>query len=304
MSETLGHNNPPLTPPDELEALLELEHVELFDAAMALDAAGLKLPTEPASDEDVDKLSDHVVALRTLNGKIESQRTTTGRPYLEGQRVINRVFGAYGETCDAGIKEMTRRVDVFRRAKEARERRDREIAETEQRRIAKEAADAAEAATAAAKKAQEEADAAEAALKQARTPEELAQAETALRTSEQAASGHRQEADQLAQEAAQAESAADANAAAAAKPATGRVSAGGAAAVGSHRWIARIADAEKLFYSLGPLAQWFSNDTIMQALGAAVRDGVRDGPEGPAFPGVVIGQEAVTTIRNTTRRRS
>lgn len=304
MSATIGDNRAPLTPPDELENRIELEHVELFDQAMALDAAGLKLPTEPATDEEADQLADHAVALRTLGGRIEKLRTEAGRPYLEGQRVINRVFGAYGETCDAGIKEMTRRVDVFRRAKEARERRDREIAEAAQRAIAAEQRAQAEAAADAAREAQEKAEAAAEALKRANTAEALAEAEAALRASEAQASEQRLEADRHAQEAAQAESAADANAHAASAPASGRLSAGGASTVGTKRWMHRIDDASKLLASLGPLANWLSNDAVSQALGAAVRDGVRDPPDGNAFPGVVIFQSNDTVIRGSRRPRS
>jgi hypothetical protein len=303
MSETLiGDNSGDvILHPVKLAERLELEHVELFDRAMALDAAGLKLPLEPQTDEESGALSDHVVALRSLAADAERARVEVGRPYLEGQRVTNATFAQIKEPCETGMKEFTRRVDAYRKAKEARERRQREIAEQAERARAAEAQRLADEAAAAARKSQEEADAAAAALKTAKTPEELAAAEQSLRDAEADASAQRRAAERHTEEVGQAEHAADANARAAAAPALGTLSTGGASSGGSRRWVGRITDREKVLASLGPLGKWISNDAITQAIAAAVRDGVRDTKEAPAFAGVSINHEEHTVIRSARK---
>lgn len=296
----LGDNKPPLEPAESLEKRLDLEQAALIGEAAALDVEFFKLPPDPATDEECAAVSGHVAKIKALNKKLEDARTTTGRPYLEANRVINGWFKEMTDPLALTADGLTKKVAAYARAKgerEAAERRQREAAE----RAAAEAARAEEqrqraAADAAARSAEEAA----ARIRQAATPEARGEAETQMRQAEAQAGELREAAEASGKTAAQAERKADGHERAAGGDLTrlSRVAGATATASVSKVWAYTITDARKLLATLGPLAPYLSEMTISDAVARAVREQSQGGARPTiVLPGVDIFQTDRANIR-------
>lgn len=304
--ERVGGNVPPLDPPETLAARLEREYAPVFSEVAQLKAASYGLPEKPATDEECGQLSDHVVKLARVARQLEDIRTTEGKPYLEGTRIINATFNDVRETIVAkgtGLAaKLTERVRIYTAAKAERERAERLAREAEERKKVEAARaeeerqrKAAEAATAAA-------DAAAAAIRNAATAAERNKAEAEMREQEGLASQARAGAEIASDAAAGAERRAETNARAAAAPVSkfSKVAAGGSTASVTLRWTYRIDDMGKLRASLGPLESYLTEDIICAAVARAVREQSLGGATPTIkLPGVAIFQHEHTNISAT-----
>lgn len=301
---SMGDNFPPLDPPERITARLEREHAALLSEAANLEAESYGLPETPATDEEAAQVSDHIVKVKRVAAKLEDARTEAGRPYLEGQRNINTLFNDYrGPLVDKKtglVDRLSERVGIYNRAKEERERGER----LERERLAREEAEAQrreeqrlrDVAEAAERAEQEAAARLRAAADQ--KARDAAQAE--MQRQSAAAAAARKGADGAEKAAEKSERRADVDARVAAAPtgALGRVSAAGSTSSVTKFWTHTITDAGALMKSLGPLAEYLSNDTISQALARAVRERAAAGSiENYVVPGVRFWQDSRTNVR-------
>jgi hypothetical protein len=170
----IGGNRAPLDQPDELKPRLERDHAELIAAIAQAELERFALPEEPATDEECAQLTEFVVKLKGLAKRLEDQRTAEGRPYLDGQRVVNAFFGAFSadldKQTDARTGELTKRIGAYARAKAAREQAERIEKERLQREEARRLEQEAEDKRKAAEESQRQADEAAAKIRAAETP--------------------------------------------------------------------------------------------------------------------------------------
>jgi hypothetical protein len=300
---TMGANVPPLDRADQLHPRLEREYADLLAEVAQVEADSFALPEAPESDEDTTKLSDHVIKAKGVLKRLEEARTDVGRPYLEGQRVINAWFGEAGELLadkDTGVvARLTTRVGIYNKAKAVRleaerlaaareaERRAQEARAEEQRkqdesdRLAREAGEAAER------------------IRKAKSQEEMEAAEADMRQLDAQAGIARDAAGYAGKAAAKAERQAEQNERAA-SGATGnlsRVSAGGSTSSVTKFWTHTILDADALMASLGPLGPFLGNGVIMEALARAVREAAAAGrADKLVLPGCRVFQDSKTNI--------
>jgi hypothetical protein len=299
----MGANVPPLDRADQLHPRLEREYADLLAEVAQVEADSFALPEAPDTDEAAATLSDHVIKAKGVLKRIEEARTDVGRPYLEGQRVINAWFGEAGELLadkDTGVvARLTARVGVYNKAKAAREEADRLAAAREAERRAQEA-------RAEERRKQEEADAAarraeeaQAEIRRAADAEARKAAEAKMREADAEAAKLRKEATGAGKDAAKAERQAEQNERAA-SGATGnlsRVSAGGSTSSVTKFWTHTILDADALMASLGPLGPFLGNGVIMEALARAVREAAQAGrADKLVLPGCRVFPDSKTNI--------
>lgn len=301
---TRRDNIPPLDPPETLGARLEREHAALIGEAAQLEAESFALPDSPANDTEAGTVQDHVVKVMGVAKRLEDARTSEGRPYLEGTRIINTTFNDVRERLvdkKTGLAaRLTERVRVYNLAKAERERAER----LEKERLEREKAEAArreeERKRQEAEKAQREADEAAARIRAAKDKDARAAAEKEMRERTAAAAQLRKDSEASASEAATAERRADANQRAA-EGDTGKlskVSSGGSTSSVTKRWTYRIDSMAVLRKSLGPLEAYLTEDTIVAAVARAVREQSAGGATPTLkLPGVEFFQVEATNIR-------
>lgn len=299
-----GGNRPPLDQPDDLKPRLERDHAELIAAIAQAELERFALPEEPATDEECAQLTEFVIKLKGLAKRLEDQRTAEGRPYLDGQRVVNAFFGAFSadldKQTDARTGELTKRIGAYARARAAREQAERIEKERLQREEARRLEQEAEDKRKAAEESQRQADEAAAKIRAAETPEAREEAFAEMRQAETHADILRDQAEEISGSAAQADRRADTQgrAADANIGKLSRVSSAGATSSVTETWGHAIADAEALLKSLGPLGPHISNTEISAALSRAVTVHERAGTvETLAIPGVNIFRDHRTNIR-------
>jgi hypothetical protein len=158
-----GHNRPPL----EESIAEELEPHRAKQAELLKVAASAVI----VDDESAKKFTDLTAQMRDFERDVDKAREKRGRPYLEGQRLINREFNPIIQTVTAAREALLKALTVYddkrkaaaaeeeRKAREEQRRREEEAAAARQR--AEEAATAGKSSVAeklAALKAEEEAD--------------------------------------------------------------------------------------------------------------------------------------------------
>lgn len=303
----LGGNKPPLDDADDVTKRLEREHSALLVEASMLEADSLVLPEAPETDEESAQVSDFVLKVRRIAKRLDDTRADVGKPYLEAQRVINSLFNDYREplvTKGTGLADkLAERVTIYNTAKAERIRAERLAREREER-------EKAEAARREEERKRQEAEAAERAANEAaarqraaKNEQERKEAEAAQREQMRIASQARRAAETEASAAASAERRADQNQRASEAPTgqLGRVSTGGSTTSITKFWTHTITDAGLLMKSLGPMGEYLSNDTIVQALTRATRERAAAGSiESFVVPGVRFWQDSKTNI---TQRR-
>lgn len=299
-----GGNVPPLDAPDQLPKRLELEYRDLIAEAADMETARFGLPEAPATDEEAAQVSDFVVKLKGLAKRMETARTTSGRPYLEGQRVINDFFGGFiGDIelqTDPRKGALVERVNIFSRAKAERERAERLERERLERVAAEAKRQEEEAQRQEAARLQAAADAAAARIRQAADAATRAEAEKQMREADTAAAAARKAAEKAGDDAAKSERKADAfeRAADGDIGKLSKVSAGGSTSSVTMHWTHAITDAGKLLESMGPLGVHISNDAVIQAIGRIMREAEKTGTiEALTVPGVRFFTQTQTNIR-------
>lgn len=299
-----GNNVPPLDPPQTLLQRLEREHAALFTEVSVLRAKSYELPEAPENDAEAAQVSDYVVDVKKLAKRIEDARTSEGRPYLEGTRIVNALFGDTGELLVAkktGLADrLTERVGIYNRAKAEREAADRRAKAAEEQRKADEARAAQERAQHEADEKAREAERAAAAIRAAKSADERKAAEAAMRVADKGAADSRREAAAAGKEAAGAERRAHQNERAAAAPtgALGRVSAGGSTSSVTQRWTYRVTDRSALWASLGPIGGYLAEAVVLEAIARAVSKASTAGnADTLVLPGCEVYLESHTNIR-------
>jgi hypothetical protein len=302
--EVLGGNHPPLDAPDQLEPRLVRDFAPLVREAAQLELDRFSLPEAPATDAENATLSDMVLKLKNLSKRMDDLRMESGRPYLDGQKIVNAYAKTLTEPLGAAAEELTKKVGIYNRAKAEREAAERR----EQERLQREEADRLEREARAkreeAEAQQRAADEAAQRIRQAASAEERAAAEAEMRQAETHAELARDAAETASEGAAKADRRADAHGRAADGDVgkLSRVSAGGSTSTITTVWAHAIKDAEALMKSLGPLGPYISNTEISAALSRATTEQARAGTiETFAIPGVGFHRDTRTNIRSATR---
>lgn len=146
INELAGHNRPPLA------ELIEEEIADARDRAQAL--IGAAADARIANDDDAAKVADLIVLIRAHEKHLDEARETRKKPFLEGSRTVDRVFGgiidpliiarAGADRKTGGLSGLLTAWDNRRREEARRERERLEAAAQRQREEAAAHARAAE----------------------------------------------------------------------------------------------------------------------------------------------------------------
>lgn len=300
----IGGNIPPLDSPDQIKPRLDRDHAVLIGKIAQAELERFELPEAPATDEECAQITDFVVKLKGFNAELEKARTSEGRPYLEGQRVVNTYFGGFSTEIDKQVDpkngELVKRIGIYARAKALREQAERLAEEQRQRAEAARLEQEAEAKRREAEASQRAADEAAAKIRAAATAEERTAAEAEMRQADAHAEIARDKAEEAAEGAAKADRRADAHGRAAEGDVgkLSRVSTGGSTSSVTETWGHAITDAAALIKSMGLLGPYISNTEISSALSRAITAHERAGTvETLVIPGVNIFRDHRTNIR-------
>ncbi|MDB5596216.1 MAG: hypothetical protein JWM36_3177 [Hyphomicrobiales bacterium] len=235
-----------------LKDRLAMDHADLVEQLEQIAARATDAPKTIEDDDGLSVLAAIVKDTQSVTKKLETKRVAEKEPHLAAGREVDGFFAGHKTRAERIISEMNRRNTLYLRAKADRERQER----LEQERVAREAHEAA------------------------------------MREAERLdAANRRAEADQVLEEAQQADiDARVAATAAAAKPAElarTRTASGTTTLV--TRWEFQLTD----FAALSPSAVWpyFTRAEIEKAIGVAVRNGVR------SLDGVHIFENSVAQSR-------
>lgn len=298
---------PPLSnnAPEDVNPLLERlkeDNAELSDKAADLEMERLLLPSKVEDEETAQKFAALIGKFKGLSRDAEKGREIAKEPFLRNGRTVDSFFKEVRDPLEASAKDMNDQLNVYTRAKAARERAEREAKEREER----EKADAARRAEEEARRKAEEATRAaaeEAArIRSAADAEERAEAEQAMRIKEQEAADARK----AAEAAATAAASSDRKAATAGKAATGsigklsRVAGEGASASAQTFWAHEIIDRAALISELGPLGPHIAPDAVDAAVSKFKAAAVASGRIADAsLTGVRFFEDVRTNVRTT-----
>lgn len=167
----IGHNNPPIETPDEIQERLAISHLALIGRRDELLEMSERLPKADEIDSDWEKkLSDGIKAASTFIKASEARRVDEKEPFLAAERAVDGFFkqqsdpvtklkdtmGALLTTYQRAQarKELEARLERERIAREAQAKAEREriAAQEEARRLARKKQADADAAAAAARK--------------------------------------------------------------------------------------------------------------------------------------------------------
>lgn len=318
----IGHNEPPEGDPFELA--LEEKNQDLWKRWGALEMRRLKLPKEPATEEEAALITAWTAETRELGRDFEKRRVEIKAPNLKREQQIDAKFNGQRKTIASKADEIEQRNGPYLRAKREREEAERreqariarekqealELAAAESRRLAQEAEQRRLTAEREAREAEqtrvrdaeakrvreEEAEAARNAPQPEKPTAEVvpikpgptaAENEAAMRQAgvEEARA---QRAADLADEAARKAGVA-ANRAEKKADQTGqlgKVSAGGANQRATMVWVGKVTNFGQVLQSLGPLGPFFNETVIQDAVARAARH-----PDRPAIPGVSYSEQ-------------
>lgn len=291
--------------PEDVNPLLERlkeDHADLSDKAADLEMERLLLPSKVEDEETAQQFTALIGKLKDLSRETEKKRESTKEPFLRNGRTVDGFFKEVRDPLEASAKDMNDQLNVYTRAKAARERAEREAKEREEREKAEAARRAEEEARRKAEEATRAAAEEAARIRSAADAEERAAAEEAMRIKEQEAADARKEAEQAATAAASS----DRKAATAGKAATGpigklsKVAGEGASASAQTFWAHEITDRAALIDELGPLGPYIAPDAIDAAVAKFKAAAINSGAIADAsLTGVRFFEDVRTNVRTT-----
>lgn len=136
----IGDNRPPPFDPEKQVGL-----AKRVDAFMGV-CNDVRARGDLASDDDAEKLADHITGMRGLKTEVENTRKAEKKPHDEAGEAVQKAFAPLTERLERAIKAMLALQNDWIAKKQAvadAARREREAAAEEARRQAEEAAKAA-----------------------------------------------------------------------------------------------------------------------------------------------------------------